>query len=207
MSQTKVVAGEILLEFLEVAFNLILYFRKLYPKEIFVKKKIYGTVVHVSEQPDVNEYLRNVLVTIRELFKEDEDSIKAVNLVIYNKNRIPLEKFTIDFIKLQTKRDNMDPYYLKTEEALRAICLKLSTCDAYLKPLPENASFSIEINTYETSYVSLSENPVIDHFPWIIENETMETVNTNLLPLKTVEIDCLNLQMFVLQNKNLNKDI
>lgn len=103
MSQTKIVTSDILLEFLEVALHQILYFRKLYPKEIFVKKKIYGTVVHVSEQPELNEYLKNVLITIKELIKEDENSIKAVNLVIYNKNRITLEKFVFNFVKLQTQ--------------------------------------------------------------------------------------------------------
>ncbi|XP_047365999.1 mitotic spindle assembly checkpoint protein MAD2B [Vespa velutina] len=200
MSQTKIVTSDILLEFLEVAFNHILYYRKLYPKEIFIKKKIYGAVVHISEQPELNEYLKNVLTAIRELLKEDENSIKAVNLVVFNKNRIPIEKFVFDFVKLQAQGIEIDPYYLKTEEALRTICLKLSICETYLNPLPEDASFSIEIQTYETAHVSLSENPLCEDFPWIVEDENKKMINKKLLPLKTVKTECLNLQMYVLQN-------
>ncbi|KAI4489367.1 hypothetical protein M0802_011192 [Mischocyttarus mexicanus] len=200
MSQTKIVTSDILLEFLEVAFNHIIYYRELYPKEIFVKKKIYGAVVHVSEQPELNEYLRNVLTAIKELLKEDENSVKAVNLVVFNENRTPIEKFVFDFVKLQAQGNEIDPYYLKTEEALRTICLKLSICNIYLKPLPKNASFSIEIQTYETAHISLSENPLCEDFPWIVDDETREMVNKKLLPLKTVKTECLNLQMYVLQN-------
>ena len=91
------------MEFLEVAFNHILFFRKIYPKEIFVKKKIYGITVYVSEHPELNEYLSNVLNAIRELIKEDENSIRAINLTFYNKNKLPIEKFVFDMVKLQAE--------------------------------------------------------------------------------------------------------
>ena len=96
-----IVATDILLEFLEVAFNQILFFRNLYPKEIFVKKKIYSIYVYVSEHPELNEYIRNVLNAIRELVKEDENSVRTVNLVFYNKKKEPIEKFVFDLVKLQ----------------------------------------------------------------------------------------------------------
>jgi len=91
------------LEFLEVAFNHILFFRKIYPKEIFLKKKIYGITVYISEHPELNEYLSNVLNAIRELIKEDENSVKAINLTFYNRNKLPIEKFVFDMIKLQAE--------------------------------------------------------------------------------------------------------
>ncbi|XP_076234662.1 DNA polymerase zeta subunit 2 [Calliopsis andreniformis] len=201
MSQDKIVGSNILLEFLEVAFNHILYFRNLYPKEIFVKKKIYSTTVYVSEHPELNEYIKNVLNAIRELVKEDETCVKTINLVFYNKHKHPIEKFVFDLVKLQAHNTEKDPYYLKTEEALRTICLKLSTCDAYLKSLPEDSTFSIEIQTYETAHVALSENPRCEDFPWIIDEDAIEMTDKNLLPLKTIKTDCLNLQMYVLENE------
>lgn len=215
------------MEFLEVAFNHILYFRKIYPKEIFVKKKIYGITVYVSVHPDLNEYLMNILNAIRELIKEDENSVKAITLTFYNKNRLPVEKFVFDMVKLQAELaeyvvavDKLhleflelqsfinlcnfvlrkDPYYLKTEEALKTICLKLSTCDTYLKPLPDDSTFSIEIQTYETAHIILSENPKCEDFPWIIEDSAEEMMNTSLLPLKDIKTDCLSLQMYVIED-------
>ncbi|XP_076642489.1 DNA polymerase zeta subunit 2 [Halictus rubicundus] len=207
MSQDKIVGVDILLEFLEVSFNHILYFRNLYPKEIFRKKKIYSTVVYISEHPELNEYLKHVLNAIRELVKEDEHSVKAVNLVIYNIKKQPIEKFTFDIVKLQANNTEEDPYYLKTEEALRTICLKLSMCESYLKPVPDDATFSVEIQTYEAAHVGLSENPNCEDFPWIINEEVPEMPDTNLLPLKTIKTDCMNLQMYVIeseQNKRTN---
>lgn len=91
------------MEFLEVAFNHILFFRKVYPKEIFVKKKIYGITVYVSEHPELNEYLSNVLNAIRELIKEDENSVKAISLTFYNRTKSPMEKFVFDMVKLQAE--------------------------------------------------------------------------------------------------------
>ncbi|XP_003702877.3 DNA polymerase zeta subunit 2 [Megachile rotundata] len=202
MSEDKIVCSDILLEFLEVAFNHILFFRNLYPKEIFTKKKIYSITVYVSEHPELNEYLKNVLSAIRELIRENDSSIKAINLVFYNKNKQPIEKFIFDLVKLQTNSTEKDPYYLRTEEALRTICLKLSMCEAYLKPLPEDSTFSIEIQTYETAHVALNENPRCEDFPWIINEAALEMTDKTLLPLKTINTDCLHLQMYVLENQN-----
>ncbi|KYM86116.1 Mitotic spindle assembly checkpoint protein MAD2B, partial [Atta colombica] len=204
------VGVDILLEFLEVAFNHILFFRKIYPKEIFVKKKIYGITVYVSEHPELNEYLSNVLNAIRELIKEDENSIKAINLTFYNKNKLPIEKFVFDMVKLQAEFMEYvelffsilrrDPYYLKTEEALKTVCLKLSICDTYLRAIPDNSTFSIEIQTYETAHVTLNENPKCEDFPWIIKDDAVEMINKNLLPLKNIKTDCLNLQLYVIED-------
>lgn len=83
---------------------------------------------------------------------------------------------------------------------MRTICLKLSTCDGYLKPLPEGSTFSIEIQTYETAHITLSENPKCEDFPWIIEDGTTEMINKNLLPLKDIKSDCLSLQMYVIED-------
>ncbi|XP_018306134.1 mitotic spindle assembly checkpoint protein MAD2B [Mycetomoellerius zeteki] len=200
MSQDKIVGVDILLEFLEVAFNHILFFRKIYPKEIFVKKKIYGITVYVSEHPELNEYLSNVLNAIRELIKEDENSIRAINLTFYNKNKSPIEKFVFNMVKLQAEFMERDPYYLKTEEALKTICLKLSMSDTYLKAIPDNSTFSIEIQTYETAHITLSENPKCEDFPWIIKDNAVEMINKNLLPLKDIKTDCLNLQLYVIED-------
>ncbi|KYM96810.1 Mitotic spindle assembly checkpoint protein MAD2B, partial [Cyphomyrmex costatus] len=194
------VGVDILLEFLEVAFNHILYFRKIYAKEIFVKKKIYGITIYVSEHPELNEYLSNVLNAIRELIREDENSVKAINLTFYNKNKLPIEKFVFDMVKLQAEFTERDPYYLKTEEALKTVCLKLSMCDTYLKAIPDNSTFSIEIQTYETAHITLSENSKCEDFPWIIKDDAVEVIDKNLLPLKNIKTDCLNLQLYVIED-------
>ncbi|XP_066597880.1 mitotic spindle assembly checkpoint protein MAD2B [Prorops nasuta] len=206
MSQDKIVGSDILLEFLEVAFNQILFFRNLYPKEIFQKKIVYGLVVFICQHPELKEYFLSVLTAIKELITFDEKSIKKVNIVFYNQEKQPIEKFVIDLVSLQKDVTEQDPYYIKTEESLRTLCLKFSGCDSYLKPLPEGSTFSIEIVTYETAHVALSENPVCDDFPWIVDDKPKEMTNKNILPLKTVKTDCLTLQMYVIED-DVNKNI
>ncbi|XP_012540681.1 mitotic spindle assembly checkpoint protein MAD2B [Monomorium pharaonis] len=200
MSQDKIVGVDILLEFLEVAFNHILFFRKIYPKEIFVMKKIYGITVYMSEHPELNKYLSNVLNAIKELIKEDENNIRAINLTFYNKTNSPIEKFVFNMVKLQAEFVERDPYYLKTEEVLKTACLKLSMCDTYLKPIPDNSTFSIEIQTNETAHIVLSENPKCENFPWIVKDDAEEMTDKSLLPLKNIKTDCLNLQLYVIED-------
>lgn len=72
-------------------------------------------------------------------------------------------------------------------------------CDTYLKSLPDGSTFSIEIQTSETAHIILSENPKCEDFPWIIEDGA-EMTNKNLLPLKDIKTDCLNLQMYVIED-------
>ena len=42
-------AGGVLCEFLEVAFNLVLYVREVYPSVVFERRKKYNVPVQVSE--------------------------------------------------------------------------------------------------------------------------------------------------------------
>lgn len=72
-------------------------------------------------------------------------------------------------------------------------------CDTYLKPIPDKSTFSIEIQTYETAHIILSENPKCEDFPWIIKDDA-EMIDKNLLPLKNIKTDCLNLQLYVIED-------
>lgn len=97
----------------------------------------------------------------------------------------------------------LDPYFLKTEEALRTICLKLSMTNAYLNPLPDDCTFTIEIDTYEAAHIAISENPKCEDFPWITKESTDElNIRNNLLPLTTINTEYLGLQMYVITHDN-----
>lgn len=90
------------MQFLEVVFNTIIYHRKIYPDEIFVRKKIYGTPVHITVHPELHEYFKNILTAVKELVVEDPNSIKSIYLTIVNKEKCPLESYVFDLLNLQT---------------------------------------------------------------------------------------------------------
>ncbi|XP_051175748.1 mitotic spindle assembly checkpoint protein MAD2B isoform X2 [Leptopilina boulardi] len=188
-------------ESIEAAFHQILYYRKIYPDSIYSRRKLYGICIYVSEHPDLNEYLKNVLNALRELLKDDISSVKSVQIIFFNNKQIPVEKFVFDILDLKASDKEADPYFLKTEEALRTICLKISTMESYLKPLPENSTFRINFVTFESSHIGLSENANFADFPWIVDDVTKDLKNQQLLPLKTIKTECLNLQMYTIEDK------
>ncbi|XP_034947753.1 mitotic spindle assembly checkpoint protein MAD2B [Chelonus insularis] len=205
MSRCQIVSIDILAEFLEIAFHGILYIRNLYPQEIFTKKKIYSTGIFISEHPEINEYIRNVIQTIRELLLQSEESIKKINFVFLDKEKKPLETFVFDLYNFRLDGREKDSYFLKTEMAMREFYLKLMASPNYLKKLPEDSSFIIEIETHEAAHIGLSENEKCQEFPWLIKELSDNSNNTTanlLLPLSTFKTEYLGLQVFVVTSDN-----
>lgn len=75
--------------------------------------------------------------------------------------------------------------------------------ESYLKPLPEESSFKIEIETNETVHDHLNKNPELENFPWIIkESSTKKKIDNNfLLPLHSVKTEYLGLQVFAISHQ------
>ncbi|XP_008560305.1 mitotic spindle assembly checkpoint protein MAD2B [Microplitis demolitor] len=206
MSQCQIVSCDILLELLEISFNNILYARQLYPREIFTKKKIYSSAVYKSEHPEVNEYFKNILLSIRELLNFDVTSIKKINFVICEGDQ-QIEKFVFDLFNFRITDNEKDPYFLKTEDALRELTLKLLMSDNYLHKLPEDRTFFIEIETNESAHIGLSENPQCLEFPWISKEPagSLTQDTSYLLPLKTIKTEYLGLQIYAVTSNPLKK--
>ncbi|XP_015604793.1 mitotic spindle assembly checkpoint protein MAD2B-like isoform X1 [Cephus cinctus] len=205
MSQDTVVAMDIYMEFLEVAFHNILFHRKLYPEAVFKKSKVYGTEVHMITHPDVKTYLKKVLIGIYEALTTGEDNVKFVSLVISDVHEKPIEKYVFSFQSAAGNSFNDDPYFLQTEEALRAFCLKLSTCHTYLKPIPTDATFKVVVTVRQATHIALNENRKCQEFPWIRKSEDKAVVpRGKLLPLLEVDTRSLSLISYVIQNKEVD---
>ncbi|XP_069703027.1 mitotic spindle assembly checkpoint protein MAD2B [Periplaneta americana] len=188
--------ADILVEFLEVAVHNILYIRNLYPPSIFVRRRKYGVPVQMSVHPYLNEYITECLKTVRELLKKNE--VRKVTLTFFDRNLQPIERFVFDILDLNTKLNVNDPYFIKGEEALRGFCLKLSITGSYLKPLPQESTFSMQIHTTEAVSVSLAEDPRFQDFPWIeIDAYQTNMLDPSIVPIRTLDTDFLKLQMYV----------
>lgn len=64
-------------------------------------------------------------------------------------------------------RNLRDPYLVKLEQMLRALCLKLNVCDSFLRPLPPNCTFQIHIHTTETSSIEIQKDTEV--CIWFVE--------------------------------------
>lgn len=66
---------------LEVFIQSILYLREVYPAGIFRKRKYYSTAVYISIYPELTDYLKQVLTSIKYL--KEKNQLRRVELVIY----------------------------------------------------------------------------------------------------------------------------
>ena len=202
--------GDILIEVLEVAINLILYVRNIYPSGIFVQQKIYNTLVMMSRHPDVNGYIKKVLESIRRYVKNG--SIEKV-VVEISKDGVALERFVFE-MKLPQNINNNDnnsnsnnntsSCFYDIETHLRAVLLKMNTCDAKLRPLPENCTFNIQAHTKSSSLTKMESGPGFADFPWVVvENDDNEGAgndklkNSAVIPIRSCNTDVLILQCYV----------
>ena len=86
---------------MEAACHQILYYRRLYPDSIYTKKKLYGVGIYVCDHPEIKEYILNVLNAVKELLRDDESSVKSVQINFLDSEKRPIEKFVFDILDLQ----------------------------------------------------------------------------------------------------------
>lgn len=60
---------DILLDFWEASIHNILFAQKIYPDSLYEKRLLYGARIYQCRHPDVNSYIRNVLVQTRSLLE------------------------------------------------------------------------------------------------------------------------------------------
>lgn len=184
--------SDVLIEFLEIAIHDILYYRNIYPENIFTLKKKYNIPIYVSKHPKVNEYITECLKTAKELL--EGNVVKQIALVVLTDKDLPVEKYVFEI--QQSNTDYQDKYFVKTEEVFRQYLLKVAVAEISLKKLPENCTFEIQITTNEQSSVKLNENVGHVHFPWIEAEYAVENLQS-ILPIKSLDTKNLKLNMYV----------
>lgn len=171
---------------MEVFINTVLYARNLYPQSIFRKRQIYGTTVPISIFPPLNDYIRNVLVSAKDL--KDNDILDCLEITFKRDNDITLEnhKFEIDStVKLlEYGKMNDDEYLVEFEQELRKTLLTLDGRLKSLRKLPTDASFKIFLNTTQSGLVKLEHNVNLQDFLWISgKNECSLSAIKTIIPV------------------------
>ncbi|XP_058793040.1 uncharacterized protein LOC131665272 isoform X2 [Phymastichus coffea] len=104
MSLQEKVGTDIVLEFLEVVIHTILYYRQIYPKDIFNKKEVIGLNVYILQDTHLNGYIKKVLASIKNIIQEDILHLQSINLLHLNRNKVPTEKFTCQLQKFNINK-------------------------------------------------------------------------------------------------------
>jgi len=195
--------GDVLIEFLEVSINLILYVRSIYPDGIFKKVQKYGISVMMSQHPDVNEYIKDVLSTIQQFVNKGE--IYMLVLQITNNDNQPLEKFCFEMKLLENQSKQC---FLDMETHLRALLLKINTCESMLQPLPNECSFQVLVHTKRLTLSQMQESSTFMDFPWIRSENTNKSQQGKdepvIIPIRSCSTQAFVLQCFVEEKKTKN---
>lgn len=184
---------DITLEFLSVAFHNILYYSNIYPKSIFESRRKYSIAVQQSIHPEVNKYITLTLKTIEECLKKN--GVTRIQFALTNAEFEPLIKFMFDIDVNRDFNETSDAYLIHCEQNMRAFCLNLCAKFHLLKPLPEDASFSINIHTNESTAIALSSDPQFEDFPMIETNKNVEF--HNVVPLRQFSVMNYNLSSYI----------
>lgn len=189
---------DILIEVLEVALNSILYIRNIYPDGIFQRHKKYNISVMLNQHPDLNAYIKDVLESIRSHIQNGTIEKVAIQIC---KEDIPLERFVFE-MKLATNVETQ--CYLDMEAHLRAVLLKLNTCEATLQPLPEGCTFQVLAYTKRSTLNDMEEKATFQDFPWVVvennSNKGTMSKDLSIIPIRSCNTDALVLQCYVEEN-------
>lgn len=199
------VVANILCEFLEVAVHLILYVRDVYPAGIFEKRKKYNVPVQMSCHPELNQYIQDVLNSIKPCLEKGE--VERICVVIMDKGFCPLERFVFEIGSHDENRSfrTDDTYLFNIESALRAFLLKITVCDAVLKVNPSDCRFSILVYTKQSAALNMHQDDKTQSFPWVnTDREEVTMDNPSIIPLKSSSTGLLKMQLFVEESERKN---
>lgn len=187
---------DIIIEILEIFINSILYIREVYPTSIFRKRKSYNSIIFASIYPPLNEYLKNVLKTARELLQASK--LHRIEMVIY-KNDLNLESFIFELNNdHEIDGSSRDKYLIGFEEDIRKSLLNLDQKVKTMIKLPNDVEFKIYFHTTESSFVKLTSNSVNQNFPWIQDDQNSKmfkkTKMSSILPITGIK--CVGFQVY-----------
>lgn len=199
------VSSDIVVELLEVAINLILYTREIYPQSVFQRRKKYNIPVQMCIHPELRTYISECVSSIRPVLEKGE--VEKVVVVVLSSKGVPVEKFVFEIVQRPIKPHDIrqDPQLTRMEEALRAFCLKLSISDSLLQPLPSGCSFVMQIHVPEHVPNAMSTDQQYQEFPWVeAEKEQVEVPDSHIVPLKTLQTEVCKMQLYVEESSNKN---
>ncbi|XP_076316992.1 DNA polymerase zeta subunit 2 [Tachypleus tridentatus] len=194
------VAADIYSQFLEVAINIILYWRNVYPAGAFEKEKIYNIPVHIAVHPEIQSYIENSIKVIHKLIENNE--VKQVVICIFDRTLKPIEQFIFD-IKIPADHTlDENNCFLDVELALRSFCLKITTFNGILEPDPLAFSFAVQLHTKEITAAALAfgEDVADEKFPWIEADSEHLTVKGGVIfPLRAATTCLGKMQLYVIR--------
>ncbi|KAG6554264.1 hypothetical protein Mapa_004180 [Marchantia paleacea] len=179
---------DLLCEFLEVAVHLLLSIRKVYPAEIFERRRHFNVPVQWIRHPELRDYIHSALTGLHSWIQQG--SVKKVAVVFFDSKQTPVEKFVF---KLNVNQNFAAALPVNDiEYSLRTFLIKLSVSEPLLRPLPQDCTFEI------VAYSKLLPGDASDKGRlWISADSKQWQQPAEITPIKSMRSDPLDIQLYV----------
>ncbi|CAM9221434.1 unnamed protein product [Laminaria digitata] len=161
---------EIVVDFMEAAVHTLLHARRVYPQDIFERRRKYGVPVWMSRHPDLNHYIFQVLLQAKSLMVDGV--VRKVYVCFFDEgghaDRTPVERIAIDITidresdgradegsdegRTGRRRDedrSLDQTTLQeVEDQLRSALLQIEKSSAHL-PTRQGCTFALHLQAHE----------------------------------------------------------
>ncbi|KAJ3408205.1 MAD2 mitotic arrest deficient-like 2 [Chytridiales sp. JEL 0842] len=212
---------DVILEFLEVAIHSILYYRKVYPEDVFIRARKYQLIVRKSRHPLLNEYILDFLDGIKpDLLK---GVLNKVHVVILDSLSNPVEKFVfqvrdaMESLTFESKKTAITSASVEAVESyFRNLMMRIMNCGTYLQdneaPAKDDSNgkegkrgdeteddANLTFNLFCELYGS-EPHPTsyLEGTEWVMaEASLVHLTRSSVVPLKTLDAGVVQVQMYM----------
>jgi hypothetical protein len=203
---------DVFVEAVEAAIHAILCVRKIYPTEIFERRRLYGAPTYMSRHPELNTYISTVLLNAKPLFAEN--AVDRIVCAIMGTKGEPLEYYVFDiqclgsnisgpassarYVNNEKKyiEDREEDIIVDIETQLRGMLLRTMALEWQRTPLPDGCKFTLLVHARETTRnARLLQSDV-----WMLagEHEMAQAQKPGpIIPLRSVNCAGIEFQVFV----------
>ncbi|XP_038685186.1 DNA polymerase zeta processivity subunit isoform X2 [Tripterygium wilfordii] len=181
--------ARILVEFLEVAINSIVFLKGVYPTGAFERRRYMNVVVQRARHPQLREYIHSAVTGLLPFIQKG--LVERVAVIFFNTDNMPVESF---IFKLMVSLS----YGAKVEEgdlefSLRSFLIKLSVSEPVTKVLPHD--FRWEITAYFRSLPKVDTST--DAELWIPTDTKQWQQPPQITPIKSMSSEPLSMQLYL----------
>ncbi|KAJ3689014.1 hypothetical protein LUZ61_018178 [Rhynchospora tenuis] len=182
--------AKVVVEFLEVAINCIVFLKGFYPSRAFERRRYMNVVVNKARHPQLANYIHSSIFALLPYIQKG--LVERVVVIFYGQDQVPLEKFVFKLTIDQSYQSSVSEAEL--EFALRAFLVKLNAAGPIAKPLPSGANW--EITAYFRELPS-QENEGEQAKLWVPTDTKQWMQPSEITPIKSMDSNPLKVQLYM----------
>ncbi|KAI3997517.1 hypothetical protein MKX01_008124 [Papaver californicum] len=189
--------ARIVVEFLEVAINTIVFLKGVYPSGAFERCRYMNVVVQKSRDPQLRVYIHSTVQNLQPFIQKG--LVERVAVIFFNKDNIPSERFVFKFTLSKLCSSSVEEGSLETY--LRSFLVKLLVSEPLTKVISRDCRWEI------VGYFSMLPQEAIgteEAKLWTSTNTKQWQLPALITPIKSMSSEPVNMQLY-LEHPNLSE--